>query len=214
MERNQNNSLSPCPCSPAGAGQSPVFGAEHVPPTEPEALARRQTGRGPKMRHMTKAATCTFLLVIAGCAGGKHEGPDAHAVRPSSQRALPLMEFPVQSHWAHSRIVLQMISADSGLLVVWALPAQIRQPVRAEVAPGTDWPEVLLYWGKDMAQYLAPSGSPRPPRLHERASSGTLLCMPTGERTASILLKDLRFQTVEIRQVGPVDVRLDLAPPP
>ena len=166
------------------------------------------------MRHVAKAATCTFLLVIAGCAGGKHEGPDAHAVRLSSQRALPSMEFPVQSHWAHGRITLQMISADSGLLVVWALPAQIRQPVRVEVGPGTEWPEVLLYRGKDMAQYLAPSGSPRFQRPHERATSGTLLCMPTGEKTARIVLKDLRFQTVTIRQVGPVDVRLDLTPPP
>lgn len=167
------------------------------------------------MREMRGPLLCTMLVAIVGCAGAQqHEASDTHAAHADSRRKLPSMEFPVQSHWEHGRLALQLISSDSGLVVHWTLPRNMQEPVQAQLAPGTGYPEVLLYRGKDVAEYLRPSGSPRFARPHERAVSGTLQCTPTGEKTAKLVLKDLRFQTVEIRQVGPLDVRLDVTPPP
>jgi hypothetical protein len=110
---------------------------------------------------------------------------------------------------------VNLAGSSEGLAVTWPLPKEIRGPLRESIDPKKQFPEVLLYRGNDMEKYLAPGGAARFPRPHETAVAGTLECKPGIKgKTVKITLKDLRFQTVTIPQIGPFDVELDNPPVP
>jgi HEAT repeat protein len=117
--------------------------------------------------------------------------------------------------YAQGRLCVNLAGSSEGLAVTWPLPKEIRGPLRESIDPNKQFPEVLLYRGNDMEKYLAPGGAARMPRPHETAVAGILECEPgTKDKTVKMTLRDLRFQTVTVPQIGPFDVELDNPPAP
>ncbi len=69
----------------------------------------------------------------------------------------PVEDFVIHSHWVHSRVVLTLTGKDSGLEVVWRLPAEVSGRFQEDIIPGNPGPLLRLYRGPDIARYLAPS---------------------------------------------------------
>jgi hypothetical protein len=137
-------------------------------------------------------------------------------VRQYAEKALKAVLSPkLQVRYAHGRLNVNLAGPSEGLAVTWPLPKEIRGPLRESIDPNKRFPEVLLYRGNDMEQYLAPSGAEPVPRPHETAVAGILECEPgTKDKTVKMTLRDLRFQTVTVPQIGPLDVELDNPPAP
>jgi len=128
----------------------------------------------------------------------------------------PKMEFKVQSHWAHGRIALYIIGEDAGLVIGWSLPPQMTGRFQESIVPGEVGPSVCLFHVNDIPKYPI-GGAVRPPKKHETALAGQLICGPerTDKPMVSISLRNLRFPTLQIENIGPIEVQLDLpAPPP
>jgi hypothetical protein len=135
-------------------------------------------------------------------------------VKSRHAQATASVNFNVKSHWAHSRLVLSIIAEDAGLSVIWPLPPEITGQFEEHIVPGKELPSIRLYKGNDMAMYLAPSGTPRPPREHEVARGGQLLCVRKDAITVSIYLRNLQFASGWIGNIGPIDMQLNRSPPP
>ncbi len=143
-------------------------------------------------------------------------------------------DFGLRKHFPTGRLNLALVGGHSGITVHWALPPKLVGPVVQRIgspgrvsvyspcpgkvaqllAPGITVPQVKLYRGKDMEQYLRPSGSPRVRRDFETAVAGELECTPLGTDKVRIVLRDLCFPSIAFTQIGPIEVQLDVPPAP
>ncbi|MCE5279805.1 MAG: hypothetical protein ABFD92_20650 [Planctomycetaceae bacterium] len=140
----------------------------------------------------------------------ERSSPSGENAREDGKKPLERLSPKLHVRYAQGRLNVNLAGPSEGVTVVWFLPKQIREPLRESLDPTRRFPEVLLYRGKDMDEYLAPSGSPKRPRPHEKATAGILECEPLAkEKTVRITLRNLEFQTVTIPQIGPLEVLLD-----
>jgi len=132
----------------------------------------------------------------------------------------PEMDFKLKSHWSEGRVFIAVIGEDARLAVWWRLPDEIAGPLQAEIAPGKDGLSVVLYRGNVYPPARQWGGAhPAPPLPGETAMSGVMTCAPAKPgagpgKTVTISLRNLRFPTLQIDEIGPIQVRLDVIPMP
>jgi Tol biopolymer transport system component len=126
-------------------------------------------------------------------------------------------DFKIVKPYAEGRLSLRLAGAESGITVSWSLPQKAGDPagkIEAKIEAGKNDPVVRLFHGTNLVKAFAPSGAPVEAPPYETARAGRLECTLTGPHKATITLRDLEFDTATLRQIGPLEVELDIPPLP
>ena len=201
---------------PVVNGNFTSSGASHLPEVQSMTISRT-------LIRVALAVTLSAAAMSSGC--NVRTGPQA-ATQPTSDRAttepsLPELAFELRlaeayyagtgDEFQNQTIDLQLSGNAKGVHVWFRRPKEMTGSVSLRVGLTAESPQVWLVYGANWEDTFYRGGAARqpPPEVQKEQGTGGLLEFTGHRGRVVVTLRDLRFPSGVIRQIGPVEARVE-----